>query len=111
MNAAHIDIDAIGPDGAELARYRTSAGERVLMGWPQGAGLEVTDRPVEGRARAYLVERGLLCSEQVGAFLGDYVNEAVRLDCCPMAAEALGAMLEETESGAVDHLAAAISSR
>ncbi len=104
MTAAHIDIDVIGPDGAELARYRTSAGERVVMGWRRGGGVEVTDRPVHGRARAYLVDRGFRCFDQLSAFVGDYVNQAVRLDACPMSAEALEVILAGTESEALEPL-------
>ncbi len=104
MTAAHIDIDAIGTDGAELARYHTSAGERVVMGWRHGRGVEVTDRPLHGRARAYLVDRGFRCFEQLAAFLGDYVDQAVRLDACPMSSEALDEILAETETEALEPL-------
>jgi hypothetical protein len=97
MTEVQLDIDAIGAEGSELARYRTSAGERVLMGWRRSGGVEVTDRPSEGRARAYLVERGFGCAGQLAGFLGDYVDQAVRLDACPMSREAIGAILAETK--------------
>ncbi len=101
MSAAHIDIEAIGSDGTELARYRTSAGERVLMGWRCRGGVEVTDRPVEGRARAYVVDRGMFRMEQLVAFIGEYVDHAVRLDACPMSGEAIEEILAGTESEAL----------
>lgn len=98
MSAAHIDIDAIGPAGTELGRYPTSAGERVLMGWPRGGGVEVTDRPAEGRARAYVVDRGFRCFEQLAAFVADYMKQAVRLDACPMSRRALDEIVAETDA-------------
>lgn len=104
MTAAHIDIDAIGTGGAELARYHTSAGERVVMGWRRRGGIEVTDRPTEGRARAYVVDRGFRCFEQLAGFLSDYVDQAVRLDACPMSREALDEILAESESEALEPL-------
>lgn len=100
------DIDLIGPEGAELARYRTSTGERVLSGWPRGGGVEVVDRPAEGRARGYVVDRGFRCPEQLQAFIGDYVNQARRLDACPMGAEAIDMVIRDSESEALDSLLA-----
>jgi hypothetical protein len=93
MSAERIDIDAIGAAGTELARYRISSGERVLMGWRHSSGVEVTDRPAEGRHRAFVVDRGFRCFEQLAAFVGDYVDQAVRIDACPMSGEAIGGML------------------
>ncbi len=90
-------IDTIGVAGAELARYRTSTCERVLMGWRREGGIEVTDRPVEGRHRAYVVDRGFCCFEQLAAFVGDYVEQARRLDACPMSREAITEIV--TDSG------------
>jgi hypothetical protein len=101
MSAELFEIAAIGAEGAELARYRISGGERVLMGWRRPAGIEVSDRPAEGRARAYVVDRGFRCVDQLTSFLHDYVGEAIRLDACPMGGEAIGAMLAGTESEAL----------
>jgi hypothetical protein len=108
MSATQIDIDAIGSTGTELARYRTSECERVVMGWRRGAGVEVTDRPLHGRHRAYLVDRGFRCFEQLQAFVGEYVEQARRLDACPMSREAIGGLIEETETEVAEELAAAI---
>lgn len=104
MTAARIDIEAIGRDGAELARYHTSAGERVVMGWRRGGGVEITDRPTEGRARAYVVDRGFRCIEHLAGFLSDYVDQAVRLDACPMSREAIAEILAESEPEALSPL-------
>ena len=97
MSAERIEIGTIGTAGAELARYRISSGERVVMGWSRGGGVEVTDRPLQGRHRAFVVDRGFRCLEQLAAFVGEYVEHAARLDACPMSGEAIGAMLECTE--------------
>ena len=102
MTAAR-SIDSIGA-GTELARYQTTAGERVVMGWRRGGGVEVTDRPSEGRARAYVVDRGIRCFEQLAAFLGEYVDHAVRIDACPMSGEALDPILAQTEFEAIEPL-------
>ena len=98
----HDGIDAIGPEGAELARYRISSGERVLMGWRRGSGIEVSDRPLDlSRGRGYLVDRGFRCFEQLSAFVGDYLVEAARLDAPPMSGQSIRAMLAETEGEAL----------
>lgn len=104
MSAEQFDIESIGAGGAELARYRVSAGERVLMAWRRPGGVEVSDRPVEGSARGYLVDRGFRCAEQLTAFLRDYVAQATRFDACPMSGEAIGAMLAGSETKALEPL-------
>lgn len=101
MSAKRIEFEAIGAEGAELARYRVSAGERVLMGWGRPGGIEVSDVPVERGSRGHVVDRGFRCAEQLTAFLGDYLDQARRLDACPMGGEQIGAMLAGTESEAL----------
>jgi hypothetical protein len=101
MSAKRIEFEAIGPGGAELARYRAAGSERVVMGWSRPGGIEVSDLPAEGGSRGYLVDRGFGSAEQLAAFLGDYVDQAVRLEACPMSGEAIGAMLAGTEADAL----------
>lgn len=101
MSAEGFDIEEIGAEGAELARYRVSGGARVLMGWRRRGGIEVSDQPLEGRSRGYLVDRGFRCFEQLAAFVNDYLAEAGRLDACPMSREGIDAVLAETESEAL----------
>ena len=101
MSAKRIDLDAIGAGGAELARYRVSAGERVLMAWGRPGGVEVSDVPVERGARGYLVDRGFRCAEQLAAFLGDYLDQARRFDACPMGGDQVALMLAGTETDAL----------
>lgn len=104
MSAERVDIKAIGAAGTELARYRVSGGERVLMGWRHPSGVEVTDRPVEGRHRAFVVDRGFRCFEQLAAFVGDYVDQAVRIDACPMSGEAIAGMLAASDADSLTSL-------
>ena len=104
MSAKRIDLELIGADGAELARYRVSAGERVLMAWGRPGGIEVSDVPVEPGSRGYLVDRGFHCTEQLTAFLGDYLRQARSLDACPMGGAEVGAMLAGTEMGELSTL-------
>lgn len=102
MHAARDQIDSIGPEGAELARYRVSGGERVLMGWHRGSGIEVSDRPLDlSRDRGYLVDRGFRCFEQLAAFVNDYLVQAARLDAPPMSGQSIASMLEQTECEAL----------
>jgi hypothetical protein len=96
-----IEIEAIGTAGTELARYRLSEGERVLMGWRRGGGVEVTDRPAAGRHRAFVVDRGFRCGEQLTAFVGDYIGQTVRIDACPMSGAAIATMLAASEASSL----------
>jgi hypothetical protein len=98
----HDGIDAIGPEGAELARYRVSDGERVLMGWRRDSGVEVSDRPLDlSRGGGHLVDRGFRCFEQLSAFVGDYLAQAALLDAVPMSDQGIGSMLDQTEGEAL----------
>jgi hypothetical protein len=78
-------------DRIELARYTIPVGERVLYGQRVNGVVRVTDVPVGGRGRAYLVEREL---EQDGygalnAMLSDYLDQAQLLEDVPMAVSPL----------------------
>lgn len=101
-------INAIGARGVELARYRVSSGERVLMAWSSRRGIEITDRPSEGRARGYVVDRGIGCFEQLRAFVADYVDQAERYDECPMSAGTLGQLVDDSDSCCVTALISAL---
>jgi hypothetical protein len=65
----------------ELARYRISAGERILHGQRINTVVRITDTPT-APGRAYLVDRGL---EEDGysalkALVADYVQESEQRD-------------------------------
>lgn len=64
----------------ELARYTTSAGERVLYGQRVNGIVRVTDKPATGRGRSFLVERGLTSNAELEAVVADYVSESRRRD-------------------------------
>ena len=71
----------------ELARYCVSAGERVIYGQRINGCVRITDRPVSGNGRSYLVEREC---EQDGysalkALVADYVEQSRELGEVPMA--------------------------
>jgi hypothetical protein len=75
----------------ELARYAVSSGERVLYGQRIDGRVRITDRPVSGGGRSYLVEREV---ERDGyaslkALIGDYTRQALELDAVPMATRLL----------------------
>ena len=66
----------------ELARYRISAGERILYGQRVDGVVRVTDCPNDHVGRSYLVERGL---EEDGyaaltALVADYVQQSQQRD-------------------------------
>lgn len=66
----------------ELARYRITAGERILHGQRVDGVVRITDCASDRGSRAYLVERGL---EQDGyaalnALVADYVEQSEQRD-------------------------------
>jgi hypothetical protein len=80
----------------ELGRYTVPTGERVLYGQRVDGVVRITDNPARGRARAYLVERGL---EQDGnlalkPLVADYLALAERLREIPMASSPIERYLE-----------------
>ena len=84
----------------ELARYTVSAGgQRILYGQRVDSVVRLTDNPVAGRGRAYLIERGL---EQDGhaaliALVADYFDQAERLQEIPMGASLLDRYLQHID--------------
>jgi hypothetical protein len=67
----------------ELARYRISAGERVLKGQRVLGVVRVTDIPADGNGRRYLVERELTSNTELEAIVADYLEQAQRWDVVP----------------------------
>jgi hypothetical protein len=94
MTDQQHNIDLITPEGTEIRRYRVSSGSRVVMGYATSAGVTVTDRPVTGPGRVYLVDRGFLDLHHLLLVVTDYVACALRLDACPMSRSALDADLD-----------------
>ncbi|WP_324341267.1 hypothetical protein [Baekduia sp.] len=72
------------PIRTELARYRISAGERIVYGQRVGGLVRVTDAPGEGGGPRYIVESGLTSEAEVDALISDYVAEAQRCDQIPI---------------------------
>ena len=97
MSAERIDIEAISAAGTELIRYRVPGEERVLIGRRVAGGVEISDRSVSGDGPFFLVDRGIACPEQLTAFLLDYQREAARFDASPMSAEAIAAIVAESD--------------
>ena len=63
----------------ELARYATSAGERIVFGQRVNGVVRVTDKPA-GRGRSFLVERGLTSKAELDALVEDYLEQSQRRD-------------------------------
>jgi hypothetical protein len=78
----------------ELARYTVAEGERILYGQRIDGIVRVTDRPAGESGRAYLVERGLETTSELDALIADYLQQAAKLDCPPVAVCPLESMLE-----------------
>jgi hypothetical protein len=84
--AASVWPSGVG-ERTELARYRVSAGERVIYGQRINGCVRITDCPKSGGGRSFLIEREL---ERDGlsalrALVVDYAEQARRLDDVPMA--------------------------
>lgn len=69
----------VGPR-VELARYRVSAGSRVLYGQRVDGVVRVIDKPQSGAGRSFLVERGLSSNAELQALVADYVAQSVEQD-------------------------------
>lgn len=62
----------------ELARYTIPGDDRVLYGQRINGVVRVTDKPVSGGRRSFLVERGLTSHAELLALVADYVRESER---------------------------------
>ena len=69
----------------ELARYTVAEGERILYDQRIDGIVRITDRPAGQGGRAYLVERGLETKTELDALVADYLQQATKLDCPPLA--------------------------
>jgi hypothetical protein len=78
----------------ELARYTVTEGERILYGQRIDGIVRVTDRPESESGRSYLVERGLETKGELDAVVADYLGQAAKLDCPPVAVCPLESSLE-----------------
>jgi hypothetical protein len=108
MTQAQLDIDVIEHSGTELVRYSVSAGERSLIGKRRADGAEIFDAPADGTGPSYRVDGGYQDGVTMQAFVEDYVAQALRLDCCPMGAEAIEAILADTEIASAESVMTAI---
>jgi hypothetical protein len=62
----------------ELGRYSIAEGERIIYGQRVDGVVRVTDRPAEGKGRAFLIERGLKSNDELQAVVADYISESER---------------------------------
>jgi hypothetical protein len=68
----------------ELARYRISAGARIVVGQRVLGVVRLTDVPADGRGRRYLIECGLTAIAELEAIVADYLDQAERWDAVPV---------------------------
>ena len=68
----------------ELARYRISAGERIVVGQRVLGVVRLTDVPADGHGRRYLIERGLTAMAELEAVVADYLAQAEDWDAVPV---------------------------
>ena len=108
MTDVQLDINALQRSGTEIARYRVSAGEPVVIGHRADDGAEIVDVPANGSGPSYMVDRGYHDGAGLQAFVKDYLGQAARLDCCPMDGEVLEELLADTDGEVVDDLVAAM---
>jgi hypothetical protein len=83
----------VGPR-AELGRYQTADGERVVYGQRVDGVVRITDRPASPRGRSYLVERGLESNDELRALVADYIAQGEKLSRPPMSIAPLEGELE-----------------
>ncbi len=69
----------------ELARYRVSAGERVIYGQRVLGVVRLVDHPADGRGRRWVIERELTVMAELEAIVADYVQQASTWDAIPAA--------------------------
>ena len=84
---------------AELARYSTPAGERLLYGQRIDGHVWLVDAPATGAGRSYVIEREL---EQDGyaalqAIVSDYLDQAARHQSIPAADSPIDRYLQNLE--------------
>jgi hypothetical protein len=97
MTEVQLDIDALRREGTEVARYRVSGGERIVIGRRAADGAEILDVPGEAQGRCYHVDGGYREAAALIALVEDYLDQAARFDACPMSREALGALLYDED--------------
>lgn len=97
MIAIQLDINTLRREGTEVARYRVSSGQRVVICRRAAGGAEVLDVPAEADGRCYQVDSGYREARELLAFVKDYLAQAARFDACPMSREVLGALLCDTD--------------
>lgn len=68
----------------ELARYRITAGWRIVRGQRIDGHVRVTDIPGDGIGRKYVVERELESKAELDALVTDYVAQAELWDTVPV---------------------------
>src|SRR4051812_33860359 len=93
-------MSAVVGERVELARYTTSAGERVVFGQRVDGVVRVTDKPA-GAGRSFLVERGLTSKAELEALVEDYVDQSQRRDepaALPRCGEDLAERFAEAEA-------------
>jgi hypothetical protein len=67
----------------ELARYRISAGERIIVGQRVLGVVRLTDMPASGHGRHHLIEHGLTTMAELEAIVADYLAQARLRDAVP----------------------------
>ncbi len=94
--AAHA---AVG-EKVELGRYSVSGEPRILYSQQVDGVIRLTDRPVKGHGRSYLVERELEQDDHsaLTALVADYLEQAQRLESIPMASSVIRRELERLVS-------------
>jgi hypothetical protein len=67
----------------ELARYRISAGERIIRGQRIRGVVRLSDVPAHGNGRRFVIERELTSLDELQAIVDDYLCQAALWDDIP----------------------------
>ena len=73
-------LDSFAGPRVQLARYLTSAGERVIYAVRVGGMVVVSDWPAAGPGRAFVIERGVTSRRELYALVTDYVDQSIERD-------------------------------
>jgi hypothetical protein len=68
----------------ELARYRVSSGELIIVGQRVRGVVRLTDVPATWHGRRYLIERELTAMAELEAIVADYLAQAQRWNAVPV---------------------------
>lgn len=97
--AVSLQSPSISRSGSVLACYSLPGEEREVMGYDQGSGVALFDRPAGGAGEGHLIDRGVFWTGSLASLVAEYVEHAKRLGCPPASKEGIGMSADALEYG------------